>query len=75
MSTLRALSTTAKRSLIAAHTFVQALESGNVPAYYEELYSSFPQSRRAGGCAIYNEFKDLGFTDSDIKAMYKEAGL
>lgn len=75
MSTLKALSVTAKRSLIAAHTHVEARESGNVPAYYDELYSSFPKARMARGCACYNEYADLGFTDSDIKMMYKAVAL
>lgn len=75
MASLSTLSVTAKRTMNTAHIYIQALNAGDVPAYYKERYSSFPQARMARGCAMYNELLAFGFTDKDIVTICNELGL
>lgn len=75
MTTLTTLSTTAKRTLILAQTHVQAMNTGNVPAYYAERYSSHPKERMARGCACYNEYASLGYTANDIELLYRAIAI
>lgn len=75
MSELRSLSTGAKRTLILANTYINALESHSVPAYYDEMHSSHARVHMARGAACYNNYRDLGYTNADIRTMYKLAGV
>ena len=75
MTKLTALSTSAKRTLILAHTHVQALKTGNVLAYYEDSYSSHSSERMARGCACFNEYVSLGYSATDIELLYRAIAI
>ena len=70
------LSTGAKRTLILAVRYLNAVQSGNVKAYYERIHPTHIASVSIErGLACVQGYQEMGVTVDDIRLLARMGGL